>query len=58
MRYRRCQNYKQPTDVGLYCRWCSDKIMAAEPSPQYCGRREWAHRALPTTPAVQMRLIG
>ena len=53
---RRSRNYKQPTDVGLYCRRRSDEIMAAALSPQYCGLMEWAHRALPATPAVQLRL--
>ena len=55
---RRRWNCKQPVDVGLYCRRCSDEITAASLSPRYCGRREWAHRALLATPAVQMRLIG
>ena len=53
---RRCPNYKQPVDVSRYCRRCSDEIMAASLSPQYAGRRESAHRALPATSTVQMRL--
>ena len=45
-------------NVDLYRSRCSDEIMAAALSPQYGGRKEWPHRSLPATPAVQLRLIG